>query len=59
MVAAGRDGVDIAQQMQAVVSALDQNKTLIDIDHTERHLEEMIGPLPSGVRSDPCSTATA
>lgn len=52
MVAEGRDGLDIAQQMQAVVSALDKTKTLIVTDHIEHHLEEMIGPLPSGVRSD-------
>ncbi len=52
MVAEGRDGLDIAQQMQAVVSALDKTKTLIVTDHIEHHLEEMIGPLPSGVRND-------
>lgn len=52
MVAEGRDGLEIAQQMQAVVSALDKTKTLIVTDHIEHHLEEMIGPLPSAVRND-------
>jgi hypothetical protein NreA len=52
MVAEGRDGLDIAQQMQAVVSALDKTKTLIVTDHIEHHLEDMIGPLPSTVRAD-------
>ncbi len=52
MVAEGRDGLEIAQQMQAVVSALDKTKTLIVSDHIEHHLEEMIGPLPSTIRND-------
>jgi len=52
MVTEGRDGLDIAQQMQAVVSALDKTKTLLVTDHIEHHLEEMIGPLPSAVRDD-------
>lgn len=52
MVSEGRDGLAIAQQMQAVVSALDKTKTLIVSDHIEHHLEELIGPLPSAVRDD-------
>lgn len=52
MVAEGRDGLAIAQQMQAVVAALDKTKTLIVSDHIEHHLEDMIGPLPSAVRND-------
>lgn len=52
MITEGRDGLDIAQQMQAVVSALDKTKTLIVTDHIEHHLEEIIGPLPGAVRHD-------
>ena len=52
MLAEGRDGLDIAQQMQAVVAALDKAKTLIVTDHIEHHLEDLIGPLPGALRSD-------
>jgi DNA-binding FrmR family transcriptional regulator len=52
MVEDGEDGLKIAQQMQAVVAALDKTKTLIVTDHIEHHLEDLIGPLPSAVRSD-------
>jgi DNA-binding FrmR family transcriptional regulator len=48
----GDDGLKIAQQMQAVVSALEKTKTLIVTDHIEHHLEELIGPLSGTVRSD-------
>lgn len=52
MVEEGSDGLKIAQQMQAVVAALEKTKTLIVTDHIEHHLEELIGPLPSVVRTD-------
>ena len=52
MVEEGEDGLKIAQQMQAVVAALDKTKTLIVSDHIAHHLEELVGPLPSEVRSD-------
>ncbi len=52
MVEQGDDGLKIAQQMQAVVSALEKTKTLIVTDHIEHHLEDLIGPLPSDVRSE-------
>ncbi|RVT89209.1 metal-sensing transcriptional repressor [Sphingomonas crocodyli] len=52
MVEEGEDGLKIAQQMAAVVSALDKAKTLIVTDHIEHHLEELIGPLPSALRTD-------
>jgi uncharacterized protein len=52
MVEEGGDGLKIAQQMQAVVAALEKTKTLIVSDHIEHHLEELIGPLPSDVRAD-------
>jgi DNA-binding FrmR family transcriptional regulator len=44
MVEDGGDGLKIAQQMQAVVSALEKTKTLIVTDHIEHHLEDLIGP---------------
>ena len=52
MVEDGEDGLKIAQQMQAVVAALDKVKTLIVTDHIEHHLEELVGPLPNTVRTD-------
>lgn len=52
MVEEGGDGLKIAQQMQAVVAALEKTKTLIVTDHIEHHLEELVGPLPSAVRTD-------
>lgn len=52
MVEEGDDGLKIAQQMQAVVSALEKAKTLIVTDHIEHHLEDVIGPLPGAVRAD-------
>lgn len=52
MIEEGDDGLKIAQQMQAVVSALDKAKTLIVTDHIEHHLEELVGPLPSAARAD-------
>lgn len=52
MIGEGRDGLEIAQQMQAVVAALDKAKTLIVADHIEHHLEDIMGPLPGKVRAD-------
>jgi uncharacterized protein len=52
MIEDGEDGLKIAQQMQAVVSALDKAKSLIVADHIEHHLEDLVGPLPSAVRAD-------
>jgi uncharacterized protein len=52
MVAEGRDGLQIAQQMQAVVAAIDKTKTLLVTDHIEHHLEDVIGPLPQVVRGE-------
>ena len=44
MIEEGRDGVVIAQQMSAVIQALEKAKgALIHIEH---HLEEVVGPLP-------------
>jgi len=50
MVEEGRDGIAIAQQMQAVVKALEKTKTLLITDHIEHHLEAVAGPLPRRAR---------
>jgi len=52
MIEEGDDGLKIAQQMQAVIAALEKTKTLIVTDHIEHHLEDLIGPLPGTVRDD-------
>jgi uncharacterized protein len=52
MVAEGRDGLQIAQQMQAVIAAIDKTKTLLVTDHIEHHLEDVIGPLPQAMRGE-------
>jgi len=52
MVEEGHDGLKIAQQMQAVVAALDKVKTLLVTDHIEHHLEDLVGPLSGEVRAD-------
>jgi DNA-binding FrmR family transcriptional regulator len=45
MVEEDRDGLETAQQLQAVVSALDKAKTILVTDHIEHHLEDVVGPL--------------
>lgn len=50
MIEANRDGMEIAQQMQAVIGALENAKTVLIRDHIEHHLEEMVGPLPAETR---------
>ena len=50
MVEEGRDGVTIAQQMSAVIQALDKAKGVLILDHIEHHLEEVVGPLPRDAR---------
>lgn len=52
MIEEGRDGLETAQQMQAVVSALDAAKTLMVADHIEHHLEAVVGPLPKAAREE-------
>jgi uncharacterized protein len=46
MIEEGRDGVVIAQQMSAVIQALEKAKGALILDHIEHHLEEVVGPLP-------------
>lgn len=45
MVSEGRDGLVIAQQMQAVIKALEKTKQMLILDHIDHHLEEVTGPL--------------
>ncbi len=51
MVEEGRDGVTIAQQMSAVIQALEKAKGVLILDHIEHHLEEVVGPLPASSRA--------
>jgi DNA-binding FrmR family transcriptional regulator len=51
MIEANRDGMDIAQQMQAVISALENAKGVLIRDHIEHHLEDIVGPLPAETRA--------
>lgn len=39
MVAEGRDALVIAQQMMAVIKALEQTKKLLILDHIDHHLD--------------------
>jgi DNA-binding FrmR family transcriptional regulator len=50
MVAEGRDGLLIAQQLQAVGRAVEKAKQLLILDHIDHHLGEMAGPLPQEAR---------
>lgn len=50
MVAENKDGLIIAQQMQAVIRALEKTKQMLILDHIDHHLEEATGPLPPEVR---------
>jgi len=50
MIEDNRDGLEIAQQLQAVVSALDKAKTVLVTDHIEHHLEDVVGPLSREAR---------
>ena len=50
MVAEGRDGLAIAQQMQAVIKALEKTKQMLILDHIDHHLGEVTGPLPPEVQ---------
>lgn len=50
MIEAEADGLDTAQQLQAVISALDKAKTVLVADHIEHHLEDVVGPLSREAR---------
>lgn len=45
MIESNRDGLEIAQQMRAVVAALEKAKAVLITDHIQHHLEEAVGPL--------------
>lgn len=47
MVAENRDGLAIAQQMQAVIRALEKTKQMLILDHIDHHLGEATELLPS------------
>lgn len=51
MIEANRDGLEIAQQMQAVIGALENAKAVLIRDHIEHHLEDIVGPLPAETRA--------
>lgn len=51
MVEDNRDALEIAQQLQAVVSALGKARTFLVSHHIEHHLEETVGPLPEQTRA--------
>lgn len=44
MIESGRDCADIAQQMHAVIRALEEAKSTLIHDHIEHCLEDAIGP---------------
>ena len=44
MIEAGRDCADVAQQMHAVIRALEEAKSTLIHDHIEHCLEDAIGP---------------
>ena len=51
MVAQGEDGLAIAQQMTAVIAALEKAKQLIIIDHIDHHLADGEETLPPEIRA--------
>ncbi len=46
MVSEGRDGLIIAQQMKAVIKALEKTKKMLILDHINHHLGEATETLP-------------
>lgn len=51
MVEENRSALDIAQQLQAVIAALDKAKTVLVSHHIEHHLEEAVGELTPEARA--------
>lgn len=45
MVEDNRSALEIAQQLQAVIGALDKAKTVLVSHHIEHHLEEAVGEM--------------
>lgn len=50
MIEDNRSALDVAQQLQAVVAALDKAKTALVAHHIEHHLTEAVGELPPETR---------
>ena len=50
MVEEGRDALTIAQQMQAVIKALEKTKQEMILHHIDHHLVEASDALPKDVR---------
>jgi len=50
MVEENRSALEIAQQLQAVIAALEKAKTVLVAHHIEHHLEEAVGDLPAETR---------
>lgn len=50
MVEENCSALDIAQQLQAVIGALDKAKTVLVSHHIEHHLEVVIGEISSDTR---------
>ncbi|MDE1918732.1 MAG: metal-sensing transcriptional repressor [Sphingomonadales bacterium] len=50
MIAEDRSALDIAQQLQAVIAALDKAKTNLVAHHIEHHLTETLGELTPEAR---------
>ena len=50
MVVDGRDALSIAQQLQAVIKALEKTKQELILHHIDHHLGEVTGPLPREVQ---------
>ena len=50
MVEEDRSALEIAQQLQAVIGALDKARTVLVSHHIEHHLEEAVGELSPGTR---------
>jgi DNA-binding FrmR family transcriptional regulator len=50
MIEEDRDALDIAQQLQAVVGALDKARSTLVAHHIEHHLEDAVGPLSKEAR---------
>ena len=50
MVEENRSALEIAQQSQAVIAALEKAKTVLVAHHIEHHLEEAVGDLPAETR---------
>lgn len=51
MVEEGRDGLQIAQQLQAVAKALEKAKQILILDHIDHHLTALAAPLPAEARA--------